>query len=284
MRLAASVQHAASNLRLSDARHVHLVSGSLCTRKMISARDCSFAWDGSISSISWRMSTACRSVPGRSRRRECCVRRRPEQYPRCKDTIECKKGIRNLVAKHFLADIPAYVRVWCTELVLLHRLIFFVASRQRMKSLGTGTLRIRQAFSSVVFLFASSISAAGATLFVDASGIQSGFGNVFAGLCVGGLEEESCRFGQTSPAHSDTMRFTFADVPAGTYAVAVFQDLNGNGRLDRTPLGLPLEPYGFSRDAGRLRRPSFSSASIEIRDQNLRIGVRLTSIPQDRLP
>jgi uncharacterized protein (DUF2141 family) len=80
------------------------------------------------------------------------------------------------------------------------------------------------------------------------------------------------------------MRFTFADVPAGTYAIAVFQDLNGNGRLDRTPLGLPLEPYGFSKDAGRLRRPSFPAASIEVREQDLRIGVRLAPIPQGRQP
>jgi uncharacterized protein (DUF2141 family) len=119
---------------------------------------------------------------------------------------------------------------------------------------------------------------------VDASGIQAGTGIVFAGLCVGGLEEQSCTFGQTSPARSDALRFTFTGVPPGTYAVAVFQDLNGNRRLDRTPLGLPLEPYGFSNDAGRLRRPTFAGASIQVTDQDLRVGVRLAVIPQGRQP
>jgi len=129
-------------------------------------------------------------------------------------------------------------------------------------------------------LSASTLCASAATLYVEASGIQAGQGSVFAGLCVGGLEEQFCTFGQTSSARSDAVRFTFTEVPPGTYAVAVFQDLNGNGRLDRTPLGLPLEPYGFSNDAGRLRRPNFAAASIRVGNQELRIGVRPAPIPQ----
>jgi uncharacterized protein (DUF2141 family) len=153
-----------------------------------------------------------------------------------------------------------------------------------MNTYRIGILGTRQILSSIVLLFASAMSAASATLFVDASGIKPGEGNVFAGLCIGGLEEQFCRFGQTSPARSDTLRFTFAEVPAGTYAIAVFQDMNGNGRLDRTPLGLPLEPYGFSKEAGRLRRPSFPAASIEVGKEDLRIGVKLAPIPQQRHP
>ena len=143
---------------------------------------------------------------------------------------------------------------------------------------------IRHAISIITFLSVSALGARAATLSVDASGIQPGAGVVFAGLCVGGLEEQSCTFGQTSLARAETIRFTFPQVPPGTYAIAVFQDLNGNGRLDRTPLGLPLEPYGFSNDAGRLRRPTFANASIRIADQDLRVGVKLTVIPQGRQP
>ena len=143
---------------------------------------------------------------------------------------------------------------------------------------------IRHALATASFLFASAISAPAATLYVEASGIQAGVGTVFAGLCVGGLEEQSCTFGQTSPARAEALRFTFTEVPPGTYAIAVFQDMNGNKRLDRTPLGLPLEPYGFSNDAGRLRRPTFASASIQVANQDLRVNVRLAAIPQGRQP
>ncbi len=143
---------------------------------------------------------------------------------------------------------------------------------------------VRNAVASVIILAGSALCASAATLYVEASAVQIGGGNVFAGLCIGGLEENSCRFGMTSPASANAVRFTFSDVPPGTYAVAVFQDMNGNGRLDRTPLGLPLEPYGFSNDAGRLRRPSFPAASVQVTHRDLRIGIRLAPIPQGRQP
>ena len=148
----------------------------------------------------------------------------------------------------------------------------------------TEPILIRHATATASFLLASALNAPAATLYVDASGVQPGTGTVFASLCVGGLEEQACTFGQTSPARAETLRFTFTEVPPGTYAVAVFQDLNGNRRLDRTPLGLPLEPYGFSNDAGRLRRPTFAGASIRITDRDLQVSVRLAVVPQGRQP
>ena len=35
----------------------------------------------------------------------------------------------------------------------------------------------------------------------------------------------------------------------GQYIVAAFQDLNGNGKLDKNFFGVPTEPYGFSKVA-----------------------------------
>ena len=43
----------------------------------------------------------------------------------------------------------------------------------------------------------------------------------------------------------------FDDLAPARYAVAVYHDVNGNGRLDTVPPGLPTEPYGFSNDVGR---------------------------------
>ncbi len=39
------------------------------------------------------------------------------------------------------------------------------------------------------------------------------------------------------------------DVPFGEYAIAGFQDLDGNGVLSGNFLGIPKEPVGFSGDA-----------------------------------
>lgn len=38
----------------------------------------------------------------------------------------------------------------------------------------------------------------------------------------------------------------FTEVPPGRYALQLYQDVNGNGQLDLSPRGVPLEPVGFS--------------------------------------
>src|ERR1700761_8059301 len=58
---------------------------------------------------------------------------------------------------------------------------------------------------------------------------------------------------------------TLQNIPAGTYAIEVYQDLNSNGKMDSTFLGLPKEPYGFSRDARpRLSKPDFERVKFDV--------------------
>jgi uncharacterized protein (DUF2141 family) len=55
-------------------------------------------------------------------------------------------------------------------------------------------------------------------------------------------------------------------LPVGTYAVRVFQDVDGDGKMSKNPFGLPTEPYGFSRDAmGAMGPPSFADAAFEVK-------------------
>lgn len=50
----------------------------------------------------------------------------------------------------------------------------------------------------------------------------------------------------------------------GAYAVAVYHDVNGNQDFDRTFIGLPAEPFGFSNDPGRIRGiPKFQDVRFE---------------------
>jgi uncharacterized protein (DUF2141 family) len=59
-------------------------------------------------------------------------------------------------------------------------------------------------------------------------------------------------------------------------AVAVFQDIDGNGRLSKNLLGIPVEPYGFSRNArGALGPPRFDSASIVVPVEPDELSIRL---------
>ena len=55
------------------------------------------------------------------------------------------------------------------------------------------------------------------------------------------------------------------DIPPGVYAIETYQDINDNDRMDTTWLGLPLEPYGFSRDAHPiLSKPPFSKVKFTL--------------------
>lgn len=55
------------------------------------------------------------------------------------------------------------------------------------------------------------------------------------------------------------------DLPPGDYAVAVFHDENGNGKMDANAFGIPTESVGFSNDAhGDMGPPSFAGARVSL--------------------
>ena len=68
---------------------------------------------------------------------------------------------------------------------------------------------------------------------------------------------------------------TFADVPAGRWAVAAVHDQNGDGKLD-TLLGIPREGIGFSRNP-RIGwgPPSFNASAVTLNGADRVERVRL---------
>ncbi len=71
--------------------------------------------------------------------------------------------------------------------------------------------------------------------------------------------------------------FRFADLPGGEYAVAVFHDRNGNGKLDANLMGVPTEPYGFSlHGPAGIGAPGWADAKFEVPADGARINVKLS--------
>ncbi|AFC25401.1 hypothetical protein SGRA_2673 [Saprospira grandis str. Lewin] len=79
------------------------------------------------------------------------------------------------------------------------------------------------------------------------------------------------------PLQNLPLRIDLGQLPPGQYALAFFQDLNGNGRLDLNFFGIPTEPYGFSNDPKILAGPpSFKAASFSLKPkENKLIRIRL---------
>ncbi len=132
-------------------------------------------------------------------------------------------------------------------------------------------------------VFWSALADAGSVA-VTVSGVVPNGTIILAAVCTSELEPSSCGTGERRAAASSTMKFVFEGLAPGKYAIAAYQDLNGNGNLDRSKLGLPLEPFGFSNEAGRSARPSFNAASFSLGDGRKEIYVRLRSIPRQNAP
>ncbi|HSP26504.1 MAG TPA: DUF2141 domain-containing protein [Saliniramus sp.] len=136
-------------------------------------------------------------------------------------------------------------------------------------------MSIRSITLGAAFLFASVAAASSATVTVQVNDIESGEGQIYVGLCDRGFEEALCIDGKFQAARPGTMTFTFENVPPGTYAIAAYHDVNGNGRMDTGTFSLPKEPYGFSNDVGRIAPPNFLAATIPVSSPGATITVRM---------
>lgn len=68
----------------------------------------------------------------------------------------------------------------------------------------------------------------------------------------------------------------FTNLAPGQYAIILFHDENGNGKLDKNAFGVPTEPYGFSNNAqGFLGPPAFEKAMMQIGTSNKDVHIAL---------
>jgi len=66
------------------------------------------------------------------------------------------------------------------------------------------------------------------------------------------------------------------DVPYGDYGVAVFHDENGNGKMDKNVLGMPLEPYGFSNNLRvTFGPPKWEKAKFTVKGSTAEVSIEV---------
>jgi len=67
-----------------------------------------------------------------------------------------------------------------------------------------------------------------------------------------------------------TATYTFKDVPVGRYGIAIFQDENNDGKLNKNLFGAPKELYGFSKNKyGMFGPPDFDNISFAIKEKEV---------------
>jgi 4,4'-diapolycopenoate synthase len=77
------------------------------------------------------------------------------------------------------------------------------------------------------------------------------------------------------PIHSERVKFE-VDLPPGTYAVSVYEDLNDNHKLDHNAIGIPREPVGASNNPkGRFGPPRFSECAFSLGNSAQTIAINV---------
>ena len=121
-----------------------------------------------------------------------------------------------------------------------------------------------------------------ATLTVDVSGVKERKGKLQVALfnSAEGFPSDAKPFRAEALdiTADNALRVVFKDLPAGEYSVAAYHDENGNGKLDKNLLGIPVEDYGFSNDTRgtRMSAPSFEETKLQIAgaDATIQVEVR----------
>ena len=107
------------------------------------------------------------------------------------------------------------------------------------------------------------------TLQIEITNIASAKGEIWFALFLGekGFPEKSENAYRTArvKAEKGMISYTFKELPAGNYALAVFHDENGDGKMNKNMFGVPKEAYGFSNNVKNLlRAPYFKECAFSI--------------------
>ncbi len=106
------------------------------------------------------------------------------------------------------------------------------------------------------------------TIVVNISGIENSKGVIQIGLYNSetSFPEYDKNFkGVATKADKSGVSHTFTNIPAGTYAVAVWHDENEDKKMNKNLFGAPKESYGFSRNIyGSFGPPDFKDVSFKL--------------------
>ena len=157
---------------------------------------------------------------------------------------------------------------------LKHAARWFIASRDAIE----GETAVKQFFQCVVAIALISAGVAqAADLTVDVAGLTNAKGKVMVAVYDGAENflKQPMRTAAVD-AQAGNVQVRLAGLPAGDYALSIFQDQNGNGKLDMNPVGMPIEPYGFSNDAaGNYGPPSFAQSQVHLSEAGSAVTVNL---------
>lgn len=76
--------------------------------------------------------------------------------------------------------------------------------------------------------------------------------------------------------HGSTHSAKLQGIKHGTYAIAMFQDENNSGQINKNFLGIPTERYGFSQNiVPKFKAPSFDDCKFNFNSESTVVHIRM---------
>jgi uncharacterized protein (DUF2141 family) len=92
------------------------------------------------------------------------------------------------------------------------------------------------------------------------------------------LDKSQAKLISVKITSKNTQKVALNELAYGDYAIALFHDLNDNAEMDFNWLGVPQEPFAFSRPApSKWRLPEFSEVKVGFYQQRKTIHTKLTN-------
>ncbi|MDX2190870.1 MAG: DUF2141 domain-containing protein [Bacteroidota bacterium] len=130
---------------------------------------------------------------------------------------------------------------------------------------------------SLSFLLSSIlVMAQKTTVTIQVNNIQVGKGSVVINI----YDKEASFFktafvSKTQTADNASLKFTF-EIPNGTYAISIYQDIDNNGKLNQGWFEIPLEPVGFGNNfKPKFSAPTFHNCAVIISKSNNQFTISL---------
>ena len=133
------------------------------------------------------------------------------------------------------------------------------------------------ALTTSLFATLNPASATAAELSVEIKGLVSDSGDVYVAIYDKAEKwMKASLAGSKAAAKKGGVTVIFKDLPEGDYAISLYHDENGNGKMDSNVMGIPIEPYAFSNDAaGNYGPASFEQAKFTVAGEKKSIVINI---------
>lgn len=111
----------------------------------------------------------------------------------------------------------------------------------------------------------SAVSGKTGALIVEITGLKNDSGTVLVQVCNSRetfLKDGKAFREMSVPIQGKTAKVVLADLPFGIYTILVVHDANGNGKMEKNFLGIPLEGCGFSNNKKLMGPPNYDAVKF----------------------